>query len=144
MTVLDAYAVIAYLRGEPSADEVSDLLRGPAIITSINAAEVRDQMVRVFGADADGMEADLALLCHAGLTVQAVTHELGIRAGRIRARRYHRERERAAVSLADCVAAAAALASGSPLATSDPALAEVLRSEGGKIHPLPDSKGRRP
>jgi PIN domain nuclease of toxin-antitoxin system len=92
VTVLDAYAVIAYLRGEPCAGEVSDLLRGPAIVTSVNAAEVCDQMVRVFGADADGMEADLALLCHAGLTVQAVTHELGMQAGRIRARRairYH-------------------------------------------------------
>jgi PIN domain nuclease of toxin-antitoxin system len=59
VTVLDAYAVIAYLRGEPCAGEVSDLLRGPAILTSTNAAEVCDQMVRVFGADADGMEADL-------------------------------------------------------------------------------------
>ena len=99
-------------------------------------------MVRVFGADADGMEADLALLRHAGLTVQAFTHELGMQAGRIRARRYHRQR--AAVSLANCVAAAAALAIDSPLATSDPALAEVLRSQGGKVHPLPDSKGRQP
>ena len=142
MTVLDAYAVIAYLRGEPAADEVSELLRGPAILTSVNAAEVRDQMVRVFGADADGMEADLALLGHAGLTFQAVTYELGLQAGRIRGRRYHRER--AAVSLADCVAAAAALASACPLATCDPALAEVVRTEGGQVHPLPDSKGRRP
>lgn len=56
-------------------------------------------MVRVFGADADGMEADPALPCHAGLTMQAVTHEPGMQAGRIRARRYHRER--AAVSPAD-------------------------------------------
>jgi PIN domain nuclease of toxin-antitoxin system len=142
VSVLDAYAVIAYLRDEPCAGEVAELLRGPVILTSVNAAEVRDQMVRVFGADADGVEADLALLSHAGLTVQAVTHELGLQAGRIRARRYHRER--AAVSLADCVAAAAALAVGAPLATSDPALAAVLRSEGGKVHPLPDSKGRRP
>ena len=36
------------------------------------------------GTDADGVEADLALLCHAELTVQAVTHELGMQAGRIR------------------------------------------------------------
>jgi predicted nucleic acid-binding protein len=142
MTVLDACAVIAYLRGEPSATEVADLLRGPAILTSVNAAEVRDQMVRVFDADPDSLEADLALLCHAGLTVQAVTHELGLQAGRIRARRYHREH--ASVSLADCVAASAALASDSPLATSDPALADILRAEGGKIHPLSDRKGRRP
>ena len=40
MTVLDAYAVIAYLRGEPSADEVAELLQGPTILTSVNAAEV--------------------------------------------------------------------------------------------------------
>lgn len=142
MTVLDAYAVIAYLRGEPSAAEVADLLRRPTMLTSVNAAEVCDQMVRVFGADPDGLEADLALLGHAGLTVRAVTPDLGIRAGRIRARRYHRER--AAVSLADCVAAAVALAEDSPLATADPALAAVLRAEGGKVLPLPDSKGRRP
>jgi predicted nucleic acid-binding protein len=101
-----------------------------------------ERLIRVFGADPDRLEADLALLGHAGLTVQAVTHELGMRAGRIRARRYHREH--ASVSLADCVAASAALASNSPLATSDPALADILRAEGGKIHPLPDSKGRRP
>jgi PIN domain nuclease of toxin-antitoxin system len=140
--VLDAYAVIAYLRGEPSAGEVAELLHGPTILTSVNAAEVLDQMVRVFDADPDGLEADLALLSHAGMTVQAVTHELGMEAGRIRARRHHRDR--AAISLADCVAASAALATGRPLATADPALAAVLRAEGGEVHALPDSKGNRP
>jgi PIN domain nuclease of toxin-antitoxin system len=140
--VLDAYAVIAYLRGEPSAGEVAELLHGPTILTSVNAAEVLDQMVRVFDADPDGLEADLALLSHAGMTVQAVTHELGMEAGRIRARRYHRDR--AAISLADCVAASAALATGRPLATADPALAAVLRAEGGEVHALPDSKGNWP
>ena len=99
-------------------------------------------MVRVFGADPDEIEADLALLCHASVTVLPVSYELGMEAGRIRARRYHRDR--AAVSLADCVAASAALASHRPLATSDPALAAVLRAEGGEVHALPDSKGQRP
>ena len=83
--------VLAYLRGEPPADEVAELLRGPTILTSVSAAEVLDQMVRVFGSDPDRVEADLALLSHAGMTVQAVTHELGMEAGRIRARRYHRD-----------------------------------------------------
>jgi predicted nucleic acid-binding protein len=142
VTVLDAYAVIAYLRGEPSADEVAQLLHGPTILTSVNAAEVLDQLVRVYGCDADAVEADLALLSHAGMTVQAVTHEIGMQACRIRARRYHRSR--AAISLADCVAASTALAAGRPLATADPALAAVLRAEGGDVHPLPDSKGSRP
>jgi len=142
VTVLDAYAVIAYLRGEPSPEEVAGLLRGPTLLTSVNSAEICDQMVRVFGADPDEIEADLALLCHAGVIVLPVSYELGMEAGRIRARRYHRDR--AAVSLADCVAASAALASQRPLATSDPALAAVLRAEGGKVYALPDSKGRRP
>lgn len=142
MTVLDAYAVIAYLRGVPSSGEVAGLLREPTHLTAANAAEVCDQMVRVFGGDPDAVEGDLALLGHAGMNLLPVSPELAIDAGRIRARRYHRERS--AVSLADCVAAAAALACLQPLATSDPALAEVLRAEGGKVHPLPDSKGRRP
>jgi PIN domain nuclease of toxin-antitoxin system len=142
VTVLDAYAVIAYLRGEPSAAEVAQLMHGPSLLTSVNAAEVCDQMVRVFGADPDAVEADLALLSHAGVTMLAVSQKLGVDAGRIRARRYHRER--AAVSLADCVAASAALASKRPLATADPALAAVVRAEGGQVHSLPDSKGLRP
>ncbi len=96
----------------------------------------------MFGADPDGIEADLALLGHATSRVLPVSGELGMQAGRIRARRYHRER--AAVSLADCVAAAAALAHRLPLATADPALATMLRAEGGDVHPLPDSRGRRP
>jgi predicted nucleic acid-binding protein len=139
VTVLDAYAVISYLRDEAPAKEVAELLREPTVLTSVNAAEIRDQMVRVFGADPDGLEADLALLSHTGMTVLAVTGELGMEAGRIRARRYHRER--AAVSLADCVAASAALAGYGPLATSDPALATIVRAEGGEVHALLDSSG---
>jgi PIN domain nuclease of toxin-antitoxin system len=139
---MDAYAVVAYLRDEPSAAEAAELLRGQPLLSSVNTAEVCDQMVRVFGADPDRIEADLALLGHAGLRVLPVSDELGMAAGRIRARRYHRER--AAVSLADCVATAAALANRVPLATADPALATMLRAEGGDVHPLPGSQGRRP
>lgn len=142
MVVLDAYAIIAYLRGEPCAAEVGGLLREPAQLTAVNAAEICDQMTRVFGSDPDSVEADLALLSHAGLHLAPVTPELAIEAGRIRARRYHPQH--AAVSLADCIAAAAGLAGGLPLATADPAVAALVRAEGGVIRPLPDSVGRRP
>jgi PIN domain nuclease of toxin-antitoxin system len=142
MIVLDAYAVVAYLRGEPCGTEVAQLLREPTQISAVNAAEVCDQMTRVFGADPDTIEADLALLAHAGMAIVPVTPELAIEAGRIRARRYHRQR--AAVSLADCIAAATALHSGQSLATADPALAEVTLAEGGTVYPLPDSKGQLP
>jgi PIN domain nuclease of toxin-antitoxin system len=142
VSVLDAYAVIAYLRGETCADEVAALLREPTVLTAVNAAEVVDQFVRDFGRDPDDVHADLALLASAGMTIRSVSAQLGLEAGRLRVRHYHRERR--AVSLADCVAAAAALAEHRPLATSDPALAAVVRDEGGEVHPLPGSDGTRP
>jgi PIN domain nuclease of toxin-antitoxin system len=141
-SLLDAYAVIAYLRDEACADEVAELLREPTVLTSVDAAEVVDQLVRIFGRDPDDVHADLALLASAGMTIRSVSAELGLEAGRLRARHYHRERR--AVSMADCIAAATALAEHRPLATSDPALAAVVRDEGGEVHPLPGSDGTRP
>lgn len=142
MTVLDAYAVLAYLRSEPCAGEVATILRSPTALTAANAAEVLDQLVRVFGRDPDDVHGDLALLSHAGMEIAPVTGELGLHAGRLRARYYHRERS--AVSLADCIAAAAALSRGAPIATSDPVLAALVRAEGGRVHALADSRGQTP
>lgn len=142
MTVLDAYAVISFLRGETAADEVATLLREPTLMSAVNQAEVIDQMVRTYHRAADDVEADLALLCHAGMEVAALDATTATLAGRLRARHYHRER--CAVSLADCVASTTAITHGRPLATADPALAALLRTEHGKIVALPDSNGRRP
>jgi PIN domain nuclease of toxin-antitoxin system len=142
LTVLDAFAVIAYLRDERCADQVADLLQAPTLLTAANAAEVLDQLVRVYGRDPDDVHADLALLAHAGMQITSVTTDHGFLAGRLRARHYHRKH--CAVSLADCLAAAAALPEQIPLATSDPVLAAVVRAEGGKIHALTDSNGVKP
>jgi len=142
LTVLDAYAVVAYLRAEPCADDVAHLLRSPTLLSAANAAEVLDQLVRVFQRDADDVHADLALLANVGMQVIPVTADIGLLAGRLRARHYHRERS--AVSLADCIAAATALTANRFLATSDPALANVVRVEGGRIRGLTDSSGATP
>lgn len=142
MTVLDAYAVLAYLRNETAAEPVSELLRSPTVLTAVNAAEVVDQLVRVYDRDPDDVHADLAVLSHAGMQLGELSADVGILAGRLRARHYHRERM--AVSLADCMAAATALSTGRPLATSDPALAAMVRVEGGDLHALPDTSGRVP
>ena len=142
MTVLDAYAVVAYLRNEPGADQVAALLRSTSSLSAANAAEVVDQLSRVFGSDPDDVHADLALLSIAGMEFVPVTPDLGFLAGRLRAKHYHRDRS--AVSLADCIAAATALSLNRPLATSDPALAGVVRAEGGELHALPDSRGAIP
>jgi PIN domain nuclease of toxin-antitoxin system len=142
VTVLDAYAVLAYFRAEAAADEVAELLRRPTILSAVNAAEVIDQLIRVYGRNGDDVHADLALLANDGLTIEPVTAEVGLHAGHLRATYYHRERM--AVSMADFVAAATALSNRRPLATSDPALARLVRAEDGQVHGLPDSKGRRP
>ncbi|MGH8774204.1 MAG: PIN domain-containing protein [Jiangellaceae bacterium] len=142
MTVLDAYAVLAYLRGEAVADDVADLLGAPTILSVVNAAEVLDQLVRVYGRDADDVHADLALLASTGMELTSVSADVGLLAGRLRARHYHRERM--AVSLADCVAAATAMSWGRALATADPALAALVRAEGGSVHALADSGGALP
>jgi PIN domain nuclease of toxin-antitoxin system len=142
VTVLDAYAVLAYLRDEPAAAEVEHLLRGPSLLSAVNAAEVVDQLVRVYRRDADDAHTDLALLSYAGMVVEPVSAQVGLHAGRLRARHYHRDER--PVSLADCVAAATALAQRRPLATADAALAGVVRAERGELLALPDSRGSRP
>lgn len=142
MTVLDAYAVLAYFRAETAADEVAELLRHPTLLSAVKAAEVIDQLVRVYGRDRDDVHADLALLANDGLTIEPVTADVGMQAGHLRARYYHRQRM--PVSMADCIAAATALSNQRSLATSDPPLADLMRAEGGQLHGLPDSNGRRP
>ena len=142
MTVLDAYAVISFLRGENAADEVAALLRAPTLLPAVNQAEIVDQMVRTYRREADDVEADLALLSQAGMDIEPLDSATAVLAGRLRARHYHRER--CAVSLADCVAAATAIMNDRPLATADPALAGVLRAERGEVVGVPDSNGRRP
>jgi predicted nucleic acid-binding protein len=121
---------------------VVELLRSPTALSAANAAEVLDQLVRVFERDADDVHADLALLATVGMQIVPVTGDIGLLAGRLRAKHYHREHM--AVSLADCVAAATALTSQLQLATSDPALASLVRSEGGEICALADSSGMKP
>jgi PIN domain nuclease of toxin-antitoxin system len=86
VTVLDAYAVIAYLRGETAAGEVATLLRSPASLSAINVAEVMDQLARVFSGDPDDIDSDVALLPHAGTTIMPVTPAVALDAGRLRAR----------------------------------------------------------
>jgi PIN domain nuclease of toxin-antitoxin system len=103
MTVLDAYAIIAYLRAEPSSAEVARLLRGPTQLTAVNAAEVCDQMVRVCGSDPDAVEVDLALVGHAGLALVPVSPEMAIKGGRIRAAATTGDTQRSALPIASPV-----------------------------------------
>lgn len=140
MTILDAYAVVGFLVEEPVAGEVEDLLP-EGTFSAANAAEVVDRLVRLHSLTADDVEAELAALAEGGLRIVEVGPAIGLSAGKLRAR-HHRERR--PVSLADCLAAATALARKEPLATADPSLAALVREEGGTVIALPDSAGHRP
>lgn len=140
MTVLDAFAVIALLRGEPAAEEVRRLLDAEdAQLTAVGVAEVVDRLARVVGVSEEEAALDLAQLGLAGAT--AVTSDLALRAGLLRARHHHRSDR--AVSLADCIAAEEARVAGTALVTADPHLLDLCRDEGITMVPLPDTSGRR-
>lgn len=140
MTVLDAYAVIAYLRAEPAAPEVQPLLdSGDASLTAVGVAEVIDHLVRLAGADEEDASLDLAQL---GLLDGIVVgSDLGLAAGRLRARRYHRSR--CALSMADCIAAEAARDDTTGLATSYPHLLDLCHLENIPVIVLTASDGTR-
>lgn len=140
MTILDAYAVLAYLKDEPAAVEVRPLLDGDdASLTALGVAEVLDHLVRLVGADEEEAALDLAQLnLLDGIPVDS---RIGIHAGRLRARHFHRRR--CAVSLADCVAAELSRSRVEALATSDPQLLDVCDAEGIGVIVLPGSTGSR-
>lgn len=137
MTVLDAHAVLAYIKDEPAADQVESLL-ADGHLTQTGVAEVVDHLVRVLGLDEDEAAIEVATLDLREPPPLDV--DLMVRVGLLRARQYHR-RERP-VSLADCVAAEVARSEGSGLATADPDLLDLCHEEGIDAHPLPDSQGR--
>lgn len=139
MTVLDAFAVLAFLKEEPAAERVAELLAAqPApALTALGVAEALDHLVRLVGVDEEEAVLDLAQLDLADAHV--VNGDLASRAGRLRARHYHR-RDRA-VSLADCVAAEVAREQGAALATSDPHLLDTCLAEGVAYIALPDTSG---
>jgi PIN domain nuclease of toxin-antitoxin system len=138
--LLDAYAAIAILKGEPAAKEIRPTLEaGDAVIHPLNLGEVIDRMSRLAGADPDDIEADVALLGVDTVDADAATL---VDAGRWRTRHYHRTDR--AVSLADCVAGLCAVTARLALATSDRHCADMLREEGGEVFPLPNRQGVRP
>lgn len=138
MTVLDSFAVLALLKGEPAADDVRGLLRaGSCTLTALGVAEVVDHLVRILGICEDEAVLDLAQL---GLAdVEPLDSMVTLRAGLLRARHYHRRSR--AISLADCVAAEVARTRRDSLATSDPHLLDTCRDEGIEVIALADSSG---
>jgi predicted nucleic acid-binding protein len=119
--VLDSWAVLAYLGGEASSQEVADLIAGahedrmPMYMCSVNAGEVWYIMAREASeAEADKAVADLALL---GIELIDADWPLTRIAGTFKAR--HK------MSYADCFAAALAKDRRSDLVTGDKEFKQV-------------------
>jgi len=115
-TVLDAYALMAYLQREPGYEAVVDLLAlasqegADLLLTTVNAGEVFYQTLRRKGLDSlRQAEAHLALL-----PIEIVPADLPLarEAALLKATRN--------MSYADCFAAALAKARGGRIVTGDP------------------------
>lgn len=145
MTVLDAFALIAFFAGEPAASDVETLLRSAedrSRLSAVNMIETIDVLVRMRKHSLEDVHQRLDWLRAEGLSLELLDPEAAAVAGTLRAAHYGRRA--CEVSLADCAALATALAFGEALATADPALAAVARTEGVEVVALPDSQGRRP
>jgi PIN domain nuclease of toxin-antitoxin system len=140
--LLDSYALVAAATAEPAAADVAELLRnGDCAVTTVNLAELYDQLVRRIGLTAEAVDAHLQPLLDGVLAIRDLDRERTQQAGLLRAQLYRRRT--AELSLADCVLLAS-LDQGDTVATADPPLARAARRLGHTVTPLPDSRGRRP
>jgi PIN domain nuclease of toxin-antitoxin system len=140
LTILDSYAVLAFLNNEAAAAEVEALIAaGGAALTVAGLAEVLDHLIRIGGADEEDASLDVAQLRLDDPV--PIDGTLAGGAGMLRARHYHRVQ--CPVSLADCFAAEAARSLSRPLAASDPDLLDLCQDEGIGVVVLTGSDGSR-
>lgn len=142
MTFLDAYALVALLADEPAATEVEELLRDGSRVVVMNLAETVDISQRVHGISSGEVRAVLEpLFVDETLSLVVSEEAEAWSAAGLRIGYYGKD---AQLSMADCFLLAHAAAVGEPIATADPPLANVARSEGIDVIALPDSSGTRP
>jgi predicted nucleic acid-binding protein len=133
--LLDAFALIALLAGEPAADQVEALLRSDeAAITAVNLAEALDVLQRVQGIASERLEEVTTPLVGERMKLIPIDERIARVAADIRARRYHRTR--APLSLADCILLAATGESDA-LATADGPLIRAAEAESIQVRKLP-------
>jgi uncharacterized protein with PIN domain len=142
VTLLDAYALVALLADEPAAAEVEAILRaGDAGVVVVNLAEAIDVTSRVHGAEESDVRAALEPLLNAVISVVVQGESAAWRAAHLRRLHYHRRAS--PLSLADCLLLSA-VGNDDGLATADPLVSRVARTEGRRVVALPDSTGTRP
>lgn len=141
MTLLDAYALVAFLGNEPARPRVREILRsGETAMTAINLAEALDVVERVHGISLGESRAVVTAL-EREVRVLPVREADAWKAAELRAKYY--DRRVRAISIADCVLVGAS-SPADVIATSDGGVISVARAEGIGVIPLLDSSGRHP
>jgi len=127
VTLLDAYALVAFLVGGPAAPRVRAILRDRhAAVATANLAEVLDVSQRVHRLPIGRALEVLEPLFDRTLTLLPLDYRVACRAAEIRARHYHRSAR--PISLADAVLLASA-GEGDEIATADPDVLAVAEAE---------------
>ncbi|MBP0027184.1 type II toxin-antitoxin system VapC family toxin [Roseofilum reptotaenium CS-1145] len=115
VVVLDASALLAYLKGEPGEDIVDRVL-AESVISTVNWAEVVQKSIAA-GADIEGMLSDLQAL---GLRIEPFTVEDADRAARL-----WQQTRQVGLSLGDRACLSLGWRLGVPIFTSDRAWANL-------------------
>ena len=124
-TLLDAFALIAFLDDEPAAADVEALLaRGDAAMSAVNLAEAGQRQLRMSSVTLDDLR-DVVRSLPVAVIPYSESHAW--RAADLRARHY--DRRTSAVSLADCSLVAVATAADR-VATGDAAVLRMAAAEG--------------
>lgn len=130
MTLLDAYALVAYLVGGPAQGKVKSILReGKTAVATANLVETFDIGERLYGLPVSRASEKIEGLFATSLAIVSLDEHLARRAAELRVEHYHRSRR--PLSLADVILIASAR-SGDCIATADPdvlSTAEELRIE---------------
>lgn len=138
MTLLDAYALIAFLTGGPAAPEVRGLLReGQAAVATANLAEALDVSARVRGLPMARALDVLEPLFERPLDMVELDLPIAQRAASIRAQHYHRYSR--PISLADAILVASAR-NTDRIATADPDVLAVAAAEDIEVVTLPEQR----
>jgi PIN domain nuclease of toxin-antitoxin system len=131
-TLLDAYALVAFLAGETAAPDVRRLLEShECAIPVVNLAEAGQSVIRRHAMGRDQLEAVVASL---PLAVVPLSEAHAWRAAELRARHY--QRRESDVSLADCVLVSVATRADR-VATADPGVLRMAEAEGVATVELP-------
>lgn len=136
MTLLDAYALIAFMVGGPATPQVRAILReGDAAIATTNLAETLDVSKRLYRLSIERAMEIVEPLLEGPLTAIPLDLAVARRAAEIRAEHYHRSSR--PLSLADAVLIAST-GKDDRIATADPHVLAVAEIESIKTVGLPE------